>query len=613
MINNDGALSLEETRHLIKEALRTGETPDPVALEAAALGLAGSHESSEARCDAIVQAARFFYVSGKPPVSLRIADQAKRFADETGQTNRVIDAISLMGICSADMDDLPSAMQRYAEGLDLAQQSNNLFQEAKLWQNTGAALVYGGLYREATACFYKTLALAEIEPMAAVWVGIAYSNIAQCALNLDEVERGLAAIKIALARLAPPTDAVSVHDRVLAHKNYARLLITAHDVDGVMQQARLAREVANLSKSSRSDMQASVAEGLAEALSVDSGAGIARLEATLARATQALLPTRELLGILVKALEHAGRHDEALKYLKDMLAAQRKTSETNVLHHVRQHLLKLHANDVSSPIEDLGQAMRRVEVQLEVVEGRVAKAEVLKQRQELFAARVETMERLAVAAELRDDSTGQHSYRVGRLACLLAAEADCDDETILMIDIAARLHDIGKIGIPDHVLLKPRAFNTSERYIMETHSEMGADLLAKSEIPHIKMAEEIARHHHERWDGFGYPAKIGGREIPMAARVTALADVFDALTHVRPYKPAWPIESALLEIRAGRGTHFDPALTDLFLALVARLQREHTSLDFYLGEAARASTFLQARGKIWDTLALAKDEYQRPT
>ena len=252
-----------------------------------------------------------------------------------------------------------------------------------------------------------------------------------------------------------------------------------------------------------------------------------------------------------------------------------------------------------------------METHVEVIEGRVAKAELVKQKQELFKARTETMERLAVAAELRDDSTGEHSYRVGRLACLLAKEAGCDDETIFMIDIAARLHDVGKIGIPDGILLKPGKLNGSERLVMEMHAEIGADVLVKSEIPHINMAEEIARYHHERWDGTGYPAKIGGREIPLAVRITTLADVYDALTHKRPYKAAWTVEASLTEILSLRGKYFDPELTDLFLALVMRLHREHRDLDFHLGEAARASPFIQARGKIWEALRLAKDEYQQ--
>jgi putative two-component system response regulator len=133
---------------------------------------------------------------------------------------------------------------------------------------------------------------------------------------------------------------------------------------------------------------------------------------------------------------------------------------------------------------------------------------------------------------------------------------------------------------------------------MSTHTTVGAELLCNSNIPQLRIAEEIARHHHEWWDGTGYPSKLSGKRIPIHARIVALADVFDALTHGRPYAPAWPIDRALEEIRQRRGTQFDPDLTDTFLALIDDLRREHADLDAFLGEASRNSPFLQARDKI---------------
>jgi putative two-component system response regulator len=175
-----------------------------------------------------------------------------------------------------------------------------------------------------------------------------------------------------------------------------------------------------------------------------------------------------------------------------------------------------------------------------------------------------------------------------------------------MIELAARLHDIGKIGVPDAILLKPDKLNDAERQIMRTHTTVGAELLSKSNIPHMQMAEEIARSHHEWWDGTGYPGNASGSAIPLAARITAIADVFDALTHKRPYKHAWPIDTALDEIASLKGKQFDRELTDLFLVLIGKLRSAHESLDVYLGQAAMSSPFLQARSKIWETLRLSK-------
>ena len=122
------------------------------------------------------------------------------------------------------------------------------------------------------------------------------------------------------------------------------------------------------------------------------------------------------------------------------------------------------------------------------------------------------------------------------------------------------------------------------------------------------MAEEIARHHHEWWDGNGYPGNVSGSAIPLAARITALADVFDALTHKRPYKAAWPVDAALDEIATLKGAQFDPQLTDLFIVLVGRLRRDHSDIDSFLGQAALASPFLQARSKIWSVLHRRDDD-----
>jgi putative two-component system response regulator len=197
---------------------------------------------------------------------------------------------------------------------------------------------------------------------------------------------------------------------------------------------------------------------------------------------------------------------------------------------------------------------------------------------------------------------------VGKLAALLAQEFGCDGDTCFMIEMAARLHDVGKIGVPDAILLKPDKLNEAEREVMRSHSTVGAELLSKSNIPHMQMAEEIARHHHEWWDGSGYPARLSGTAIPLAARITALADVFDALTHKRPYKPAWSIENAMSEIVRLKGRQFEPELTDRFEVLIGRLRREQGDLDAFLGEAAKNSPFLQARARIWQVLEKGKDE-----
>ncbi len=247
---------------------------------------------------------------------------------------------------------------------------------------------------------------------------------------------------------------------------------------------------------------------------------------------------------------------------------------------------------------------------LESVEARL-RAEV--SERELANSRIEMIERLAVTADLKDDFTGEHGYRVGRLSALLASALDWPKDHCNAIDVAARLHDLGKIGVPDRILLNTSELQAAERHFVSTHTVIGAELLSKSNIPQLRVAEEIARHHHEWWDGTGYPSKLSANRIPIHARIVALADMLDALTHGRPFSPPWPIERAIEEIRSRRGTQFDPELTDIFLDLVEKLRVEHPDLDGFLGQASKTSPFLQARNKIQLMLAEERENERKAT
>jgi len=196
------------------------------------------------------------------------------------------------------------------------------------------------------------------------------------------------------------------------------------------------------------------------------------------------------------------------------------------------------------------------------LEGRVAE-----RTSDLERARVEVLERLALAAEYRDDDTQEHAQRVGRAVAAVASLLGMHPEDVEVQRRAAPLHDIGKIGIPDSILLKPGTLTDEEFALMKTHTTIGAEILSGSEFPILRAAEEIARTHHERWDGSGYPAGLTEERIPLPGRIVAVVDVFDALVHERPYKPAWPIERALAEIERLAGRHFDRKVVAAFLSL----------------------------------------------
>jgi response regulator RpfG family c-di-GMP phosphodiesterase len=186
---------------------------------------------------------------------------------------------------------------------------------------------------------------------------------------------------------------------------------------------------------------------------------------------------------------------------------------------------------------------------------------------ELRATELEIVQRLGQAVESRDEETGDHIARMSRLSRELALAAGLGWEEAELIERASAMHDVGKIAIPDQILRKPGPLTREDREIMERHTLVGAELLAGSRSPLVQLAEVIARTHHERWDGRGYPAKLRGDAIPLAGRICSICDVFDALVSDRPYKTAWTVAAALEEIRSQRGRQFDPELVDRFLAL----------------------------------------------
>lgn len=189
---------------------------------------------------------------------------------------------------------------------------------------------------------------------------------------------------------------------------------------------------------------------------------------------------------------------------------------------------------------------------------------VERRTRELENARFEVLERLTHAAEFRDHDTGEHTRRVGEDAASIAHILGVGEAQTELIRRAAPLHDIGKIAIPDAILLKPGRLTSKEFEVMKTHTTLGASILTNGKSDLIRLAEQIALGHHERWDGKGYPRNIGGEDIHIAARIVSLADFYDALSHARPYRPAWDQQDIWAEIERERGRHFDPLVVEAF-------------------------------------------------
>ena len=240
---------------------------------------------------------------------------------------------------------------------------------------------------------------------------------------------------------------------------------------------------------------------------------------------------------------------------------------------VKRHALALGAKDFVAKPFDAPEVVLRINNLLETrhlhlvlqKQNATLEATVQERTRALEEAQAEVLERLATAGEFRDDDTGGHTQRVGERAGRLARSLGLPTAQVELISLAAPLHDVGKIGIPDSILLKPGKLTPEEFAVMQSHTTLGAAILAGGRTALVRMAERIARSHHERWDGAGYPDGLTGEAIPLEARLVAVADVYDALTSDRPYRLAWPLDRVVAHIREGSGRHFDPSVVAAFL------------------------------------------------
>jgi putative two-component system response regulator len=218
----------------------------------------------------------------------------------------------------------------------------------------------------------------------------------------------------------------------------------------------------------------------------------------------------------------------------------------------------------------------------EVLVARVKSHLSLVQVDQLKGAYTDAIAMLSIAGEYNDSDTGVHIRRMAAISAYIARERGWSNLQVERMELAAAMHDIGKIGVPGTILRKPGPLSTSEWQVMRSHPQIGYEILSVSSAPVFRLAAEIALGHHERWDGTGYPKGLAGTDIPESARIVALADVFDALTSARPYKKAWSVEASVEYIQQQSGTHFDPELIELFTRIVPQIVEVKTRWDHQL-------------------------------
>lgn len=247
------------------------------------------------------------------------------------------------------------------------------------------------------------------------------------------------------------------------------------------------------------------------------------------------------------------------------------TAQTDI--ETRQQALEAGAKDfVTKPFEDW-EVLLRIENTLQtrlfytrqVVRADLLESEVLKRTNEILATQFEIVQRLGVAGELRDNETGAHVSRMSHICSLLALKRGLGRDFAEQLLYASTMHDVGKIGIPDSILLKPGKLSPEEWQVMKQHPLIGAKIIGENDSRLIVLARETALSHHEKWDGSGYPNGLSGEAIPISARIAAISDVFDALTSERPYKKAWSVEKSVGLLKDEAGKHFEPTMVEIFV------------------------------------------------
>jgi putative two-component system response regulator len=543
------------------------------------------------RIDCLLSVAQQFYHQGQSVFSgVEPAALAVMLAADLGNGLLHRKSLTFQGIILSQTNNPGDALLSLAEALRLAENLHDRVGVAVVWNSLGAAFYEAALYSDARECYERASALSASGVELQHIHSAALANAAICCLHMGAHREGIETIRNAIASMPSSRSPAELLVRVLAEGTFTRLLLATGSLKEASERAQLAKEFAAGAKSVRADISAACSEGLVEVYSGLGDVGLSRGMQALEKARQVKPSLRETLLAMVQAHEKAGRPERALALHRELTLHIRKAQHENIVRHQELHLRQLEADEAAQFPSHL-------------LEEKDAELTQKIAAQTVGAKQGRLLEQMAFTAEMRDDPTGEHCYRVAKLASLLAQAHGESSQTCATIELAARLHDIGKVGIPDTLMQKATLLSDGERQILETHAKTGAELLSRTKVSYGELAEDIARHHHERWDGHGYPDGIFGSAIPLAARIVAVCDVYDAMTHDKAYRRALSSDEAVAEILRGRALQFDPKLIDLFGPMITRLRAEHTDLDAFLGEAARQTALTVARQKIAESLA----------
>jgi len=505
--------------------------------------------------------------------------------------------LTVHAVFQSDLHNLPKAFEAFLEALDLCDLLGDPRHTFAVLHNLGVALLYAEFPRLAMSVARASLEHArKIESGArrAAFEGSALSNIANGCLFTEEYGLGLRCSKEAnelyeLAHLAPEdSEAERFGNHTFLLTVQARLLQRV----GLLHDAKVCLEratefAAKVPTHSRTTQAVEIACALNDVYSGQFDEGVARLHKTALNSWSPEL-VADALRDLIEAHTFAKRRDGAADYMHQLGIHMQRVRSDHILFHHKRHIDRLKVGDSlkkTSAVETLQKK---------------SPFRPAERRRDYLGERVRVLEDLCVAAELHDDPSGKHPYRVAELARILAEGIGMDSNEAARIAAAAVLHDVGKVAVPASILRKPGPLVGEEEQIMRTHATAGAELLASVEIDNQDTAVVVARHHHEWWSGGGYPDGLVGTAIPLAARVVSIAEAFDAMTHDRAYRPGLSVARAVELIEERAGHQFDPHLAQVFCELIRDLHVHHTDFDTYVERDLKESSFLKTKRRLID-------------
>lgn len=500
--------------------------------------------------------ARILFGCSTPSRAGDLAQPALEWARTLGSPELHRQAANDNGVYRLRQRDFAGAIALLEEAHEVARVHGLEDGRLRALVNMATCLLEAGYYGRAIEVNRRVLEIDDSAGSAALERQVAaLGNLVHCHLARGELAQALATGE----RGAELIDSKGAQASAMARHQFESFFNAALLETGRVEDARARLRqlrAAHFPATPHTDVLFSVTQGLCETFSGQFDIGISRLEQVLPRAEKVGWYVDDVLRALIRAHEKAGDLKRALEYV-DRLTRYFSAMRTRELH---QQLAQIRP-DAPGELDATSHA--------EVLLGEQAANLRAKGYDRSVAERERSLlEDRAIAASLIDDETGRQCFRVGRLSYLMAVRLGFDAQRAALIEMAARVHDIGKIGINHQILLKASMLTEAERIIIRTHPLIGSEMLARSSHPGAKLAATVALTHHEWWDGTGYPYGLRQEVIPIEARIVALADVYDVLTSGRPYKKAWPHWMAIDELRYMGGRQFDPDLVEVFVALV---------------------------------------------